>query len=398
MSDCINHQKKESGNREALEARLSRIQHKLLVLSGKGGVGKSTVAVNLAVQLAKAGYRVGLLDVDLHGPSVPTLLGLHGPRLAAEADGRIAPIQLTEHLSVVSLGLALEHDADAVIWRGPMKHGMIQQFLKDVLWGDLDYLVVDCPPGTGDEPLAVAEMIGEGARAVLVTTPQDVAVNDVRRSVSFCHKLKLPIAGLIENMSGLVCPHCKESVNVFKSGGGEQLAMDTGVSFLGRIPLDPSVAVFGDSGDPFVQHIGDSPTAQAFLEIFNRLTCTDIHKIQESTKENVAMKIAIPTAQGKLCMHFGHCEQFALVSVEDQTITGTKMLTPPPHEPGVLPVWLHEQGANLIISGGMGSRAKDLFAQNSIEVIVGASEDIPENVVKSYIAGTLKTGANTCDH
>ena len=150
MSDCINHQKKESGNREALEARLSRIQHKLLVLSGKGGVGKSTVAVNLAVQLAKAGYRVGLLDVDLHGPSVPTLLDLHGPRLAAEADGRIAPIQLTEHLSVVSLGLALEHDADAVIWRGPMKHGMIQQFLKDVLWGDLDYLVVDCPPGTGD--------------------------------------------------------------------------------------------------------------------------------------------------------------------------------------------------------------------------------------------------------
>jgi len=279
MSDCMNHQKKEQADQEALNTRLSRIQHKLLVLSGKGGVGKSTVAVNLAVQLAKAGYRVGLLDVDLHGPSVPTLLGLHGQRLAAEADGRIAPIQLTEHLSVVSLGLALERDTDAVIWRGPMKHGMIQHFLKDVLWGDLDYLVVDCPPGTGDEPLAVAEMIGEGARAVLVTTPQDVAVNDVRRSVSFCRKLKLPIAGLIENMSGLVCPHCKQSVNVFKSGGGEQLAMDMGVSFLGRIPLDPSVAVFGDSGDPFVQHIGDSPTALAFLEIFNRLTHTEIHKI-----------------------------------------------------------------------------------------------------------------------
>ncbi len=398
MSDCMNHQKKEQTDQEALNARLSRIQHKLLVLSGKGGVGKSTVAVNLAAQLAEAGHRVGLLDVDLHGPSVPTLLGLHGQRLAAEADGRIAPIQLTEHLSVVSLGLALERDTDAVIWRGPMKHSMIQQFLKDVLWGDLDYLVVDCPPGTGDEPLAVAEMIGEGARAVLVTTPQDVAVNDVRRSVSFCRKLKLPIAGLIENMSGLVCPHCNQSVNVFKSGGGEQLAMDMGVSFLGRIPLDPSVTVFGDSGDPFVQHIGDSPTAQAFLEIFNRLTQAEIHKIQESTKENSTMKIAIPTAQGKLCMHFGHCEQFALVSVEDQTITGTKMLTPPPHEPGVLPAWLHEQGANLIISGGMGSRAKDLFAQNSIEVIVGASVDMPENVVKAYIAGTLETGANTCDH
>jgi ATP-binding protein involved in chromosome partitioning len=279
-----------------------------------------------------------------------------------------------------------------------MKHGMIQQFLRDVLWGDLDYLVVDCPPGTGDEPLAVAEMIGEGARAVLVTTPQDVAVNDVRRSVSFCRTLKLPIAGLIENMSGLVCPHCDEIVEVFKAGGGKKLALDSTVAFLGRIPLDPGVTVSGDKGRPFVQESSDSPAAKAFQHIANQLIQLDSAQTQNLNKETSTMKIAIPTAQGKLCMHFGHCEQFTLVSVEDRAITGTEMLTPPPHEPGVLPVWLHEQGANVIISGGMGSRAKDLFTQNDIEVSVGAPAEAPEDVAKAYLTGTLETGANTCDH
>jgi len=388
----------ERDDQADLAARLSHIEHKLLVLSGKGGVGKSTVAVSLATQLADIGYRVGLLDVDLHGPSVPTLLGLYGQRLATEADGTIVPIHLTEHLSVMSIGLILERDTDAVIWRGPMKHGMIRQFLKDVLWGDLDYLVVDCPPGTGDEPLAVAEMIGKGAQAVLVTTPQDVAVNDVRRSVSFCHTLKLPIAGLIENMSGLVCPHCAEIVDVFKSGGGEQLALDMAVLFLGRIPLDPSITVFGDSGNPFVQQTGDRPAARALLHIVHQLIQPETEQSQDLNKETSTMKIAIPTAQGKLCMHFGHCEQFALMSVEDQAIAKTEMLTPPPHEPGILPVWLHGQGANVIISGGMGSRARDLFVQNQIEVIVGAPADAPEAVAKAYLAGALKTGANTCDH
>jgi Mrp family chromosome partitioning ATPase/predicted Fe-Mo cluster-binding NifX family protein len=394
----VNLKNNEQEASEALTARLSRIRNKVLVLSGKGGVGKSTVAVNLATQLADAGYYVGLLDVDLHGPSVPTLLSLDGQRLGVEADGSIAPIQLSERLKVVSIGLLLERDTDAVIWRGPRKYGAIQQFLKDVLWGDLDYLVVDCPPGTGDEPLAVAQLIGPQARAILVTTPQDVAVNDVRRSVSFCRTLKLPIAGLIENMSGLVCPHCNKIVDVFKSGGGEQLALDMAVAFLGRIPLDPNVTVSGDRGQPFVQNAADSAAAVAFSNIVKQLTRSESNQPQEQTKETSTMKIAIPTVQGKLCMHFGHCEQFALVSVEDQTITGTDMLTPPPHEPGVLPVWLHEQGANLIISGGMGSRAKDLFAQNEIDVIVGAPVEAPEVVVKAYLAGTLKTGANTCDH
>ena len=250
-----------------LQARMERIGRKLLVLSGKGGVGKSTVAANLALALAQVGRKVGLLDVDLHGPSIPKILGLDGRRLGPDATGGIGPIRVSENLSVMSVGLLLESAKDAVIWRGPMKYNVIRQFLKDVAWGELDYLVIDSPPGTGDEPLSVAQMVGDGAWAVVVTTPQDLAVADVRRSVSFCRALNLRVAGIIENMSGLVCPHCGKRVDVFKVGGGERLAAEMGVPFLGRIPLDPEIVTSGDAGKPFVQSFGDSPAAKAFAAV-----------------------------------------------------------------------------------------------------------------------------------
>jgi Mrp family chromosome partitioning ATPase len=250
-----------------LRARMERIGRKLLVLSGKGGVGKSTVAANLAISLAQAGRKVGLLDVDLHGPSIPKILGLDGRRLGPHPTGGIAPIQVSENLSVVSVGLLLESAKDAVIWRGPMKYNVIRQFLKDVVWGRLDYLVIDSPPGTGDEPLSVAQMVGDGAWAVVVTTPQDLAVADVRRSVSFCQTLDLRVAGIIENMSGLVCPHCGKQVDVFKVGGGERLAAEMGVPFLGRVPLDPEIVISGDAGTPLVHSCGDSLAAKAFAAV-----------------------------------------------------------------------------------------------------------------------------------
>jgi len=246
---------------------MERIGRKLLVLSGKGGVGKSTVAANLATSLAQAGKKVGLLDVDLHGPSIPKILGLDGQRLAADATGSIAPIHLSENLAVVSIGLLLQSAKDAVIWRGPMKHNVIRQFLKDVNWGRLDYLVIDSPPGTGDEPLAVAQLVGQDAWAVVVTTPQDVAIADVRRSVSFCNKLELRVAGIIENMSGMICPHCGKRVDLFKVGGGEKLALEMDVPFLGRIPLEPGIVASGDTGKPFMESSADSPAGQAFAAI-----------------------------------------------------------------------------------------------------------------------------------
>ena len=227
---------------DVLQARLRQIKHRLIVLSGKGGVGKSTVAANLALALAQAGHTVGLLDVDVHGPSIPKLLGLEGSRLWRMTAPACYPVSLQPNLKVMSMGFLMENAESAVIWRGPMKHSLIRQFLRDVNWGPLDFLVVDSPPGTGDEPLSVIQLVGQPASAIVVTTPQDVAVADVRRSISFCRRLSLPVAGVIENMSGFVCPHYGETTDPFKSGGGEALAREM------NVPLPRTRALGPDGG------------------------------------------------------------------------------------------------------------------------------------------------------
>lgn len=242
----------------------------ILVLSGKGGVGKSTVAANLAVALATKDKKVGLLDIDIHGPSIPTLLNLHKISLIKRG-GRILPV-ISNNLKVMSVGFLLENEADPVIWRGPMKIKMIQQFVNEVEWGELDYLVVDSPPGTGDEPLSVCQLIQGSKSALIVTTPQKVAITDVKKSINFCKKLKVPFLGIVENMKGFVCPHCKEQTNIFQTGGGEALSRDFDVPFLGGIPLDPTIGISGDRGMPFVQDNPHSPTAKAFIEIVSKIT------------------------------------------------------------------------------------------------------------------------------
>ncbi len=391
-------------DRQALESRLCRIRHKVVVLSGKGGVGKSTVAVNIAVALRMAGKRVGLLDVDIHGPSVPTMLGLENEKLQGGADG-LLPVDLAG-LKVMSLGFLLNDQDQAVIWRGPMKNGVIKQFIKDVAWGDLDYLIVDSPPGTGDEPLSVCQLIGKLDGAVVVTTPQKVAAVDVRKSITFCRQLGVPVLGVVENMSGFVCPKCGEISAVFSSGGGQRIATGMNVPFLGSIPIDPLITESCDNGRPFVRHFAASPTAEIMQEIIRPLlalqpataAATMTEKIENKEKTN--MKIVIPVADGKLSMHFGHCERFALIDVDptEKKILKREDLEAPPHEPGLLPKWLAERGANLIIAGGMGQRAQDLFHQHGIKVIIGAPAETPENLVNSYLAGSLQSGDNVCDH
>jgi ATP-binding protein involved in chromosome partitioning len=257
---------------QQLRQRLSPIRRKLLVLSGKGGVGKSTVAANLAISLALAGCDVGLLDIDIHGPSIPKLLGLEGENCRPSATpGGIQPLALSPNLKVMSIGFLLQSPRDAVIWRGPLKYKVIQQFLGDVAWGPLDVLVIDSPPGTGDEPLSVAQLVGPPAGAIVVTTPQDVAVADVRRSITFCEQVHLQVLGVVENMSGFVCPHCGKATDLFKTGGGAALAQEMGVPFLGRIPLDPQVVGSGDAGTPFVQRFAESPAARAFEDIVRQI-------------------------------------------------------------------------------------------------------------------------------
>lgn len=389
---------------EILRGRMERIGEKLLVLSGKGGVGKSTVAVNLAVALAHAGKRVGLLDIDIHGPSIPKLLGVEHARPEV-GNGELQPIRINERLAVMSIGFLLPDGDTPVIWRGPRKFGAIRQFLKDVTWGELDYLVVDSPPGTGDEPLAITELVGHPARAIIVTTPQDLAVADVRRCIGFCHSLSLSVAGIIENMSGFACPGCGQVFDLFKKGGGRRLADETHVPFLGAIPIDPSVVIGGDAGEPVTSGTSDGPAARAFATIVQALLnlpapSPPMGETPEHTTENRHMKIAIPVENGQLCTHFGHCAEFAVYDIDPATkaTRAKSMHVPPPHEPGVLPSWLHEQGANVIIAGGMGQRAQQLFTQNGIEVVMGAAPGPADAVVAAFLNGTLQTGANPCDH
>jgi ATP-binding protein involved in chromosome partitioning len=249
---------------------MENIKRKFLVLSGKGGVGKSTIAVNLAVWLSMQGKNVGLLDVDIHGPSVPKLLNLGSQSL--QADGNmINPVLYSDKLKIMSIGFLLRSENDALIWRGPMKHNLIKQFVTDVCWGELDYLVVDCPPGTGDEPLSVVQLLGKVDGAVVVTTPQELAVADVKKCLTFCRQLDMPILGVIENMSGFVCPHCNKRTDIFSGKGGEKMAAEFNVPFLGSIPIETAVVSACDSGRPFIDSGNQGPTVQSLRAAFEPL-------------------------------------------------------------------------------------------------------------------------------
>jgi Mrp family chromosome partitioning ATPase len=246
------------------------VRHVIMVLSGKGGVGKSTVSVNLAYALSNHGFRVGLLDLDMHGPNIPKMLGIEDHKLAIMGE-MIEPVHITGKLSVISMAFLLPDTSTPIIWRGPMKMAAIQQFLSEVNWGSLDYLVVDLPPGTGDEALTIAQLAPNLRGAVIVTTPQDVATLDARKSAKFIQKLDVPVLGIIENMSGMVCPHCGGEIDLFGRGGGNKIAEELSVPFLGAIPIDIEMRKAGDEGRPFIIRRGDSPTWAAVDKVMEAL-------------------------------------------------------------------------------------------------------------------------------
>jgi ATP-binding protein involved in chromosome partitioning len=246
-----------------VKINLNKIKHKILVLSGKGGVGKSTVSANLAVALSQKKYNVGILDIDIHGPSIPKMLGIEDKKPDASDEGFI-PVIYSERLKVMSMGFLLQDKDSPVIWRGPLKMSAIKQLIGDFNWGDLDYLIVDIPPGTGDEPLSIAQLIPGCDGAIIVTTPQDIALVSVRKSINFVKKMNIPIIGIVENMSGFNCPHCGKSVDIFKTGGGLKASNDFNVPFLGRVPLDAKIVETGDSGKPFIGNNDGSDTSKAF--------------------------------------------------------------------------------------------------------------------------------------
>jgi len=266
----------------AIQQRIRSVAHKILVLSGKGGVGKSTFTAQLAWAFAAdTNVQTGILDVDICGPSIPTILGIASEQVHTSADGW-SPVYVQENLAVMSVGFMLPSSRDAVMWRGPKKNGLIAQFLKDVDWGDLDYLVIDTPPGTSDEHLSIVQYLKDSHidGAVLITTPQEVALQDVHKEIDFCRKVGLPIIGLVENMSAFVCPNCKTTSQIFKpsTGGAERLAKQTGIELLGKVPLDPRIGKSADYGVSFLDEYPDSPASIAYLNIINRIK----HKLSDN--------------------------------------------------------------------------------------------------------------------
>ena len=269
--DASSHGNSQQQQKEtSVENSLNKIKNKLIVMSGKGGVGKTSVSVNLAISLSKKGLKVGIMDVDLHGPDVPRMLGLEG-MLELGSNQKLSPMAYSENLKAVSVESLTPNKDEAIIWRGPIKHSAISQFIGDVDWGDLDFLIIDAPPGTGDEPLTIAQTIPD-AKAIIVTTPQEVSLADVRKSINFCKTVKMEIYGLIENMSGFVCPHCSETVDLFGSGGGEKTAQTAGITFLGKIPFDQNVVLCGDKGDSFQEKYADAPATKAFSVIAQKIS------------------------------------------------------------------------------------------------------------------------------
>ncbi len=405
--------RQDQHNQQDIEIKetLKQITNKILVMSGKGGVGKSSIAAYLSVGLAKRGYKVGLMDVDLHGPSIPRMLGLKGSIQPGAKGGKARPVKYQPNMEVISIEPLMGENKDmATIWRGPLKIGVIRQFIADIEWEDLDYMIIDSPPGTGDEPLTVAQTIPD-ARALIVTTPQEISLADVRKSINFCRQVNMDILGLVENMSGMICPHCGKTIDLFKTHGGMLTAKKENLRLLATLPLEPQVVQQGDAGS--VRMLDDDQLQ--FAQEFNKMVdvIVEIEKVEgdqilkpQRQKEFPTRKqgsadtkvLVVPVFDGKLSSHFGQAEQFAFIETENGKIAGTEMRTPPAHEPGVLPRWLYEQGADVLIVGGMGESAQGLFRENGIEIILGAPMDAPEVLANQYLTGTLITGGNVCDH
>lgn len=401
------------------EADSLHIRHKIMVLRGKGGVGKSSVAACLALGLAGHGYRVGLMDVDFHGPSIPVIFGLRGERVRGDESG-MHPISVGENLKVISIGFFLGEQDNAVIWRGPLKMTAIRQFIEEIHWGDLDYLIIDSPPGTGDEPLSVVQLI-PGSWGLVVTTPQELAAADVRKSINFCRSTGLRLLGLVENMGGLVCPHCGGEIHIFGQGGAEKIAEKMQVDLLCSLPLDGEFAAWADRGAARSGHYHDIPSVAGMLdEMVEKVIAltssgegiggvdvkldaaeqmTGLQGDLKASEGDGKETYAIPTENGLLCAHFGHCEEFTLVEAGDGGEPAVKeVCDAPPHEPGLLPRWLADKGVNTVIAGGMGARAQQIFAESGVKVLCGAPPLEPLQVVKRYLEGNLELSDNVCDH
>lgn len=364
--------------------QLSKIKHKIMVMSGKGGVGKSTIAVNIAVGLSLQDFMVGLLDLDLHGPSIPQMLGARDLKLSRRPDGRLGAIKYSPNLKFLSIEPLLPSEDSAVIWRGPIKISAIKQFIGDIDWGELDYLIIDAPPGTGDEPLTIAKTIPD-AYALIVTTPQEVSLIDVKKSIRFCQKVKMRILGIVENMSGFICPHCGKPVDLFKRGGGQRLAEEMGIRFLGKIPVDPRIVDTGDRGKPLVGAYPESITAEAFDNLIRNIITATQEMVKEVEEEKY-MRIAIPVSSpNKFQPEVEKAELYALYDVENGKVL-VKDVVKKVQDQDLVDFLKEQVATHVCLSEGLAS-LKEKLMQEGIKVItISGSEHNPDNIIQDILS------------
>lgn len=352
---------------------LDQIHHKLFVMSGKGGVGKTSVAAALAILLARRGLAVGLMDVDLHGPDVYRMLGVGEPLDLVHGQYYL-PGDVASHLKLVSVEAMMKNREAAVIWRGPIKHKIIRQFLTEIQWGHLDFLIIDAPPGTGDEPLTVARTIPE-VQAIIVTTPQEISLADVHKAIRFCQKVEMQILGVVENMGYITCPDCGTTMPLFSSSTGRQALQALALPLLGRLPFDPLFMAAADEGRLAELATAESPFLQAMEEVVSAILSALASQAppQKISREPGTLIFAAPARDGRLAPQCSQKESFLLFTVRDGQIVEEKQATPPDFRPGLLPDWLDRQGVTHLIAAGLGDNARKLFQRKGITVIAAAS-------------------------
>lgn len=360
---------------------LNKIKRVIGVVSGKGGVGKSMVTSTLAVMMSRKGYKVGILDADITGPSIPKMFGITNKAEGSEMG--IYPQKSHNNIGLMSVNLLLETEDTPVIWRGPVIAGVVKQFWTDVIWGDVDYLFLDMPPGTGDVPLTVFQSIPLDG-IVIVTSPQDLVSLIVKKAYNMAKAMNIPILGVVENMSYLKCPDCGKEIKIFGESKIDSIAADLGIKVLGKMPIDPTIAELADKGE--IEKVSNSylDNAVQFIE-----------KSFGDQKNKDSLKIAIPTEGANVSGHFGKCEDFTIVEIENSEVKNKASISAVGNQHGLLPAFLASHDVDMVIAGGMGEGAKQGLISNGIGIVAGVSGNIDE-VIKAYISGNLESNDTGC--
>jgi len=376
----------------------SQINKVIAVISGKGGVGKSLVTSMLAVMMKRKGYHTAILDADITGPSIPKAFGVSGMAQGSEAG--LYPMKTSTGIDIISVNLLLENDTDPVIWRGPIIAGAVKQFWTDVIWENVDFMFIDMPPGTGDVPLTVFQSIRVDG-IIIVTSPQELVSMIVSKAVKMAEKMNIPIIGLVENMAYFQCPDCGKDHKIFGDSHIDKIARRHDLEILSVLPLDPELAVASDNGNienyegERLERIADILEKMLAEEIPARKAAKPAPAVIIEREGGNELKIAVASDNNQVAEHFGHCEKFNIYVADNGQIVKDESVPNPGHKPGFLPVFLHEQGVDVIISGGMGGGAIDLFNENNIEVIVGARGDA-RTAAEEYLKGELKSTGSVC--